>query len=203
MRNHYNELRVQLVEKTALARAARRRVPRASTTASASATSFRISRSCTRSSIGEELTEFAVAEPATAWWIPAGEWNRYEYLYNRTPLTEVGQAHTPITIRTGERPAHRASTRRRSSTIRRCGCDGSRAAPEGRAVAVRRRAAKVRRTRAVHDAVAHDADRDRRRRRSYMSDLILNLNEPNKLGDVSWFKPGKYVGIWWAMHLGT
>lgn len=33
--------------------------------------------------------------------------------------------------------------------------------------------------------------------------LILNLNEPNKLGDVSWVKPGKYVGIWWEMHLGT
>jgi alpha-glucosidase len=32
--------------------------------------------------------------------------------------------------------------------------------------------------------------------------LILNLNEPNKLGDVSWIKPGKYVGIWWEMHLG-
>ncbi len=27
--------------------------------------------------IVEELTEFAVAEPATAWWIPGGEWNRY------------------------------------------------------------------------------------------------------------------------------
>jgi alpha-glucosidase len=33
--------------------------------------------------------------------------------------------------------------------------------------------------------------------------LILNLNEPNKLGDVSWVHPGKYVGIWWGMHLGT
>jgi alpha-glucosidase len=29
------------------------------------------------------------------------------------------------------------------------------------------------------------------------------LNEPNVLGDVSWFRPGKYVGIWWQMHLGT
>jgi alpha-glucosidase len=37
----------------------------------------------------------------------------------------------------------------------------------------------------------------------YMSDLILNLNEPNKLGDVSWVHPFKYVGIWWGMHLGT
>lgn len=36
----------------------------------------------------------------------------------------------------------------------------------------------------------------------YMSDLILNLNEPNRLGDVSWIRPGKYVGIWWSMHLG-
>lgn len=34
------------------------------------------------------------------------------------------------------------------------------------------------------------------------SKLILNLNEPNKLGDVSWIKPTKYVGIWWEMHLG-
>ena len=33
------------------------------------------------------------------------------------------------------------------------------------------------------------------------SDIILNLNEPNKLGDVSWVKPGKYVGIWWGMHI--
>jgi len=31
--------------------------------------------------------------------------------------------------------------------------------------------------------------------------IILNLNEPNKLGDVSWVKPMKYVGIWWDMHL--
>jgi alpha-glucosidase len=34
------------------------------------------------------------------------------------------------------------------------------------------------------------------------SNLVLNLNEPNVLGDVSWVEPGKYVGIWWAMHLG-
>src|SRR5690606_21723851 len=40
--------------------------------------------------IDDELTEFNVAAEATAWWIPAGEWNRYEYLYQRTPLVEVG-----------------------------------------------------------------------------------------------------------------
>jgi alpha-glucosidase len=49
--------------------------------------------------IVEELTEFDIAEPATAWWIPAGEWNRYEYLYKRTPLGELSQAHTPVTLK--------------------------------------------------------------------------------------------------------
>jgi len=52
--------------------------------------------------IDDELTEFDVAPKATAWWIPAGEWNRYEYPYNRTPLAEVGQAHTPMTIKTDD-----------------------------------------------------------------------------------------------------
>jgi len=34
------------------------------------------------------------------------------------------------------------------------------------------------------------------------SKLILNLNEPAKLDDVSWIKPIKYIGIWWEMHVG-
>ncbi len=32
--------------------------------------------------------------------------------------------------------------------------------------------------------------------------LILNLNEPCKLTDVSWIHPMKYCGIWWEMHVG-
>ena len=35
------------------------------------------------------------------------------------------------------------------------------------------------------------------------SKLILNLNEPTRIQDVSWIKPQKYVGIWWGMHIGT
>lgn len=34
------------------------------------------------------------------------------------------------------------------------------------------------------------------------SKMILNLNEPSKLSDVSWIHPVKYVGIWWEMHVG-
>lgn len=35
------------------------------------------------------------------------------------------------------------------------------------------------------------------------SKIILNLNEPSKISDVSWIKPVKYVGIWWEMHVGV
>lgn len=34
------------------------------------------------------------------------------------------------------------------------------------------------------------------------SNLILNLNEPCKLDDVSWIKPVKYMGVWWEMITG-
>lgn len=32
------------------------------------------------------------------------------------------------------------------------------------------------------------------------SKLILNLNEPSKITDVSWIKPQKFIGVWWEMH---
>ncbi|WP_026705464.1 glycoside hydrolase family 97 protein [Flavobacterium soli] len=33
------------------------------------------------------------------------------------------------------------------------------------------------------------------------STVMLNLNEPTKIKDVSWIEPSKYIGIWWGMHL--
>ena len=34
------------------------------------------------------------------------------------------------------------------------------------------------------------------------SATALNLNPPSRIANTSWIKPGKYVGIWWGMHLG-
>ena len=34
------------------------------------------------------------------------------------------------------------------------------------------------------------------------SKMILNLNEPSKIKDVSWIRPQKMVGVWWEMHVG-
>ena len=149
--------------------------------------------------IVQELTEFAIARPATAWWIPAFEWNREEYLYHRTPLAEVGVAQTPITLRTSDGvhvSIHEAALvdyagmnlmRGDSGALRAILTPASGVAPVVRKTPF----ATPWRTIAISDRAGGLVE----------SNLILNLNEPNKLGDVSWFKPHKYVGVWWSLHL--
>lgn len=150
--------------------------------------------------IQEELTEFAVAGPATAWWIPAMEWNREEYLYRQMPLSEVGIAQTPMTIRTVDGlhiAFHEAAlVDYAGMNLQSAGGGLLRAAltPSAAGPKVTRTApfATPWRTLQISDDAPGLAN----------SNLILNLNEPNKLGDVSWVKPCRYVGIWWGMHLG-
>ena len=149
--------------------------------------------------ISEELTEFALARDATAWWIPAGEWNREEYLYHRTPLRQVGDAQTPITFKFEDGThlsIHEAALVDYSGMNltrvedRKLKADLTPGIGEGKVV----RAAPFDtpwRTLLLSDDAAGLA----------MSSLTLNLNEPNTLGDVSWVKPMKYVGVWWEMHL--
>ncbi len=199
VRNHYNELRVQLVEKTSLARSLTL-VFRVYDDGLGFRYEFPDQPQLREVNIADELTEFAVVDPGTAWWIPGGEWNRYEYLYRRTDLDEVSQAHTPLTIRTDAGPhiaIHEAALVDYASMwLRRV--EGTRLkavlSPSSQGAKVHRTApfSTSWRTLQIADSAGG----------LYMSNLILNLNEPNKLGDVSWFKPGKYVGIWWAMHLG-
>ncbi|TXH70085.1 MAG: glycoside hydrolase family 97 protein [Lysobacteraceae bacterium] len=148
--------------------------------------------------IQEELTEFAIARPATAWWIPAYEWNREEYLYHRTPLAEVGTAQTPITLRTDDGThlsLHEAALIDYAGMNLMKGDGGQLRAsltPGSPAKVVRRTPfATPWRTIQIGDRAGDLVE----------SSLILNLNEPNKLGDVSWFKPSKYVGVWWSLHL--
>jgi alpha-glucosidase len=200
VRNHYNELQVTLVEKTAPARKLAV-VFRVYDDGLGFRYEFPDQPQLKQVNIGDELTEFAVADRATAWWIPAGEWNRYEYLYNKTSLSEVSQAHTPVTIKTDRGlhiAIHEAALVDYSSMwLRRV--DGTRLkatlSPSSQGARVRRAAPFTTPWRTLQIADTAGG--------LYMSDLILNLNEPNKLGDVSWFKPAKYVGIWWEMHLGT
>lgn len=151
--------------------------------------------------IDDELTEFVIADSATAWWIPAGEWNRYEYLYQRTPLREVGQVHTPVTLRTDNGlhvAIHEAALVDYSSMwLRRV--EGQRLRAQ---LSPSAEGWKVRRETPFHTPwrTVQIADRAGG---LVESNLILSLNEPNALGEVDWVKPGKYVGVWWSLHLDT
>ena len=148
-----------------------------------------------------ELTEFDVADPATAWWNIGGGWDQLEYLYQKTRLDQVAQANTPMTVKTDKGvyiAFHEAALVDYASMwLRRE--DGQRLraqlVPSSLGPAVDRDApfATPWRTMIITDRAAD----------LYNSNIELNLNAPNTLGDVSsWVKPGKFVGIWWEMHLG-
>ncbi len=151
--------------------------------------------------IVDELTEFAMDPASTTWWIPARGWNRYEYLYKTTPLAEVGRANTPITLKTPDGihlSLHEAALvdyAGMSLDQKRPGLLKADLAPWSDGVLVKAEAPFHSPWRTIQ--IAPDAVR------LINSDLILNLNEPNKLGDVSWVEKGKYVGIWWGMHIKT
>nr|WP_246333393.1 glycoside hydrolase family 97 protein [Stenotrophomonas tumulicola] len=149
--------------------------------------------------IDEELTEFAIAPDSTAWWIPAGEPIHYEYLYQRTPLREVPTVHTPVTLRSHDGlhvAIHEAALVDYAGMwLRRTEGQRLRAqlSPSAEGWKVRRTLpfSTPWRTLQIADRAGGLVE----------SDLILNLNEPNALGDVSWVKPSKYLGVWWSMHL--
>lgn len=99
VRNHYNELSLRLTEREGLQRSLEL-VLRAYDDGVALRYRFPDQPQLQNVSIGEELTEFNIASPGTAWWNTAFEWNREEYLFKRTPINEVGLAQTPMTLRT-------------------------------------------------------------------------------------------------------
>ncbi len=148
-----------------------------------------------------ELTEFNLAQAGTALWTPALGSNREEYLYHRTPIEEIGVAQTPLTVRL-ENGVHLSI--HEAALVDYSGMNLMRI--EGRSL-------RATLTPGIGDAAVvrqapfHTPWRTIQIAESagglVESRLILNLNEPNAIGDVSWFKPGKYVGIWWQMHLGT
>ncbi|QQQ18194.1 glycoside hydrolase family 97 protein [Brevundimonas vitis] len=198
IRNHFTELRVPMTERSGLMRRMDV-VFRLYDDGLGFRYEFPEQDALKQLKIGSELTEFTLAEDGEAWWIPAWEWNREEYLYNRTPIGAVGAAQTPMTVRNASGlhvSIHEAAL------IDYSGMNLSRA--EGRrfradltpglssaAVEIAAPCTTPWRTLQISDTAAGLVE----------SSLILNLNAPNKLDDVSWFKPMKYIGIWWEMHL--
>jgi len=200
-RNHYNELSVTLRQPGAGEQPARRLdvVFRVYDDGIGFRYVFPQQPGLREAIIDEELTEFDLAAESTAWWIPAGEPIHYEYLYQRTPLREVPTVHTPLTLRSADGlhvAIHEAALVDYAGMwLRRTEGQRLRAqlSPSAEGWKVRRTLPFTTpwRTLQISDRAGGLVE----------SDLILNLNEPNALGDVSWVKPSKYLGVWWSMHL--
>jgi len=169
--------------------------------------------------IMDEHTNFQLTEDLTAWWIP-GDWDIYEHLYNTTKVSEIdalskadhsnlaqtyipeNAVNTPVTMRSEDGlylSFHEADLTDYAGMTLKVNTESlkltSELAGSDRLGWKVKRALPFKtpwRTIQIADKAGGLIE----------SKLIVNLNEPNKLGDVSWFEPKKYMGIWWAMHIG-
>ena len=169
--------------------------------------------------VKEELTEFAMTGDHTAWWI-SGDYDTQEFNYSRTRLSEIrgtsesmrlSNASTTGFGPTGVQTAlqlktddglylniHEAEVINyptanlllddRTMTFRIW------LTPDAEGVKGRLQAPCTSPWRTV--MVVDDA------RKVLASRLILNLNEPCAIEDVSWIHPVKYMGVWWEMITG-
>lgn len=150
-------------------------------------------------SVMDELTEFNLGQETESWWIPSRMYNRYEYLYKKTPVADIQMIHTPATFRKPNGThlsIHEAALVDYSGMSleqEREGVLEASLAPrsDGKKVVTDLPMKTPWRTIQIGDQAVDLIN----------SDLILNLNEPNALGDVSYFEPGKYAGIWWDQHV--
>jgi hypothetical protein len=169
--------------------------------------------------IKDELTEFNLTEDYKTFWIP-GDWDIYEHLYSTTKLSEIdaksyipktnlaqtyipeNAVNTPVTM-VGKDGVHlsfheAALVDYAGMTLK---VDTLNLSLKSSLVGSRNTAYKVKRTLPFHTPWRTIQITDNAPD-LIESNLIVNLNEPNKLGDISWFTPMKYTGVWWEMHLG-
>ncbi len=199
IRNHYDELRVTLEESTEAPRRMEM-VFRAYDDGLGFRYELPEQDALTDFEIKDEETEFVLADNHQAWWIPAYKKERYELLYRQSPVNDLWIVHTLLTMQTSDGlflSIHEAAlTDYASMALAASGdntlqCD---LVPWSDGVKVRGSTPFQTPWRTLQ--IAESAGD------LITSYLILNLNEPSKLEDVSWIRPGKYVGIWWAMHIG-
>lgn len=216
--NHYNELRVELQEKSDLKRKLNL-VFKVYNDGIGFRYEFPNQPNLKEVLITDENTEFNLTEDYKTFWIP-GDWDIYEHLYSTTKLSEIdaesyiaktnlaqsyipeNAVNTPVTL-VGKNGVHlsfheAALVDYAGMTLK---VDTTNLSFKSNLVGSKNTTYKVKRTLPFHTPwrtiqIAENASN------LIESKLIVNLNEPNKLGDVSWFTPMKYTGVWWEMHLG-
>jgi len=170
--------------------------------------------------ITDENTEFALTGDHTAFWIP-GDWDIYEHLYHTTKVSKINATtlrdnpnlgkhsyipengvDTPVTMKTDDGlylSFHEAALLDYAGMTLKVDTTSLKLTSE--LVGSDITGYKVKRTTPFNTPWRTILITEKATQ-LIDSKLILNLNEPNKLEDVSWFHPTKYTGIWWEMHLG-
>lgn len=145
-----------------------------------------------------ENSEFNLAGNFLSWWIPQ-DFDSYERSYRTTDYAELKAVNTPVSLKSKERgyylSIHEANlTNYAGMTLEKKG-EGLISAlvpwPDGTKVKATYPLLTPWRTVQIGNRAGDLME----------SNLIVNLNEPNKIEDPSWITTGKYIGIWWGMHL--
>ena len=168
--------------------------------------------------VANERSEFNLASDAMAHWIP-GDWEIYEHPVNHTRISEIdalskanhpnlaathiveNSVSTPVTFvfDSGTHMSiHEAALVNYSGmTLKKTGETSFVSSLVGRADGNKATIPTPFKT-PWRMAVIGDEATD-----LLASHFMYDLNEPNVMGDITdWFKPQKYVGIWWEMHMG-
>ena len=169
--------------------------------------------------IKEELTEFNCAQDNTAWWIP-GDFDSQEYEYATSKLSEIPSVFPS-----------RTNQYNSSTTLYSTGgvqTSLQMKTPEGLYVNIHEAALVdypcmhlLAEGKNLRSFLTPDAEGWKGRLetpcvtpwrtiqvaesavKQLESRMILNLNEPCALDDVSWIHPVKYMGVWWEMIAGA
>ena len=219
VRNHYNELKIELEETTELKRQLNI-IFKVYNDGVGFRYEFPKQDHLNNVVITDENTEFNLTEDHKVWWIP-GDWDIYEYLYNTTkfseidalkyyePGTHLGQTYVP------ENAVNTPVTMKTNSGVYLSFHEADLTNYAGMTLAVNTADLKMK-----SELVGNNENIKVKRQTPFEtpwrtiqisdkagdlieSKLIVNLNDPNTVDDMPYFKPTKYVGIWWDMHIGT
>lgn len=202
VRNHYNEITLQLKERRSTA--ARKRMDIV-VRAYDDGIAFRYVVPDEHGSdfqIMDELTQIRLAHDAQAWSIPSNRTEYFEGIYESSLLSQKDTVCTPLTIEYAPDvylALHEANLTDYASinlTPRRQD-DGSvtlltALTPWQSGVKVYGYGTMKSPWRTI--VIGRSAGD------LMLSRMTLNLNEPCKIEDTSWIEPGRYLGIWWSIH---
>lgn len=202
IRNNYNELTLKLEEKTKLKRKLNI-IFRVFNDGIGFRYEFPQQKNLGKFQIMDELTEFAMPSDPKAWSQPTNGTKYYEALYTCENVSKKDTVSTPLTIEVTPNlymAIHEANLTDYASlnlTPRQSENNTpvllSALTPWQSGVKVYAEAPYVTPWRTVTVTNTPGG--------LITSYIALNLNEPCQIDDVSWIEPGRYIGIWWGMHM--